>query len=83
MLPFSQGYFLAYQVPADAAITPRVAFGAAVQLFGLCSVVYADTTLIFLRKSGETGKLARWRVQRSPLFLSILITIALSIDFRV
>lgn len=30
--------------------------GSALQLLGLCSVIHADTTLIFLRKPGETGK---------------------------
>jgi len=52
---FLQGYFLGFQMAPDAPITPRVAAGAALQLFGLCNVIYADTTLIFLRKPGETG----------------------------
>lgn len=51
----TQGWFLAYQLDAESPITPRVMLGAALQFFGFCNVVYADTTLIFLRKPGETG----------------------------
>ena len=50
-----QGYFLAYKMAPDGEITSRVALGAAVQLLGFCNVVYADTTLIYLRKPGEQG----------------------------
>lgn len=59
-----QGVHLAYQMPHSSPISPRAAAGIALQLFGLCSVIYCDHLLISLRKPGEMG----YKIPRGGMF---------------
>ncbi|GAX74795.1 hypothetical protein CEUSTIGMA_g2242.t1 [Chlamydomonas eustigma] len=61
---FVQGWYITRYVPLDAPISMSTAVGALIWLWGWLNVVRADTTLIGLRKPGETG----YKIPRGGLF---------------